>query len=320
MDFAGSQSIVTDKSRFVPSFFMLKSYHRVVRKWKVKCLRRGEFDIDRITIVATDPLGRSTYSLPVVSHSPLTVLPRPLDPDEYLLQPSGLTGEVIVPRKLVSDPFLVSGVREYTQYDSANRIHWSATAREGRIMVRNNDYTSDQNVTLILNMQTRADEGRKLVDEEDIEHGILVAATYLDAAVPLGIPVRLLANGGMPNDQALSTGNGSGREHTLDLLRVLARLEVHKSENLLTYLDTVVSDILATDIVIITAYVEEGMFAFARQRALKGVHVRFLLTRPQDAESLPDDCDFVQFTIHDRNYKEQIYAQHETDHSLHKEV
>ena len=188
LDFAGSQSIVTDKSRFVPSFFMLKSYHRVVRKWKVKCLRRGEFDIDRITIVATDPLGRSTYSLPVVSHSPLTVLPRPLDPDEYLLQPSGLTGEVIVPRKLVSDPFLVSGVREYTQYDSANRIHWSATAREGRIMVRNNDYTSDQNVTLILNMQTRADEGRKLVDEEDIEHGILVAATYLDAAVPLGTP------------------------------------------------------------------------------------------------------------------------------------
>ena len=58
LDFAGSQSLVTEDSRFVPSFFMMKSRHRVVRRWKVKCLKRGEYHLDTVVLIATGPSGQ----------------------------------------------------------------------------------------------------------------------------------------------------------------------------------------------------------------------------------------------------------------------
>ena len=121
LDYAGSQSVVTDQTRFVPSFFVLKSHHRVVRRWKVKCLRRGVFGVGKITIVATDLLGRESLSMPVSVRAEVTVLPKPLDSEVLALTPSGLNGETVVRRRLVTDPFFVSGVREYTRFDSANR-------------------------------------------------------------------------------------------------------------------------------------------------------------------------------------------------------
>lgn len=35
LEFADPQSIITDTSRFVPSFFMLKGYQKITRKWHV---------------------------------------------------------------------------------------------------------------------------------------------------------------------------------------------------------------------------------------------------------------------------------------------
>ena len=134
LEYAGSQSTVTDQTRFVPSFFVLKSHHRVVRRWRVKCLRRGVFGVGKIIVVATDLFGRETLSMPVPVHAEVTVLPKPLETEAAALTPSGLCGETVVRRRLIADPFYVSGVREYTPFDSANRIHWPATARAGRIM------------------------------------------------------------------------------------------------------------------------------------------------------------------------------------------
>ena len=48
LSFAGAQSGVTGETRFVPSFFSVKGYSRVTRRWKVKCLKRGEFSIEQV--------------------------------------------------------------------------------------------------------------------------------------------------------------------------------------------------------------------------------------------------------------------------------
>lgn len=295
LDYAGSQSVVTDQTRFVPSFFVLKSHHRVVRRWKVKCLRRGVFGVGKITIVATDLLGRESLSMPVSVRAEVTVLPKPLDSEALALTPSGLNGETVVRRRLITDPFYVSGVREYTRFDSANRIHWPATAREGRMMVRNNDCTSHQTVAVILNMQTRRDEARVRYDEGDIEQGIRAAATCLEQAAQQGILMRLLANGGMPGKEATVTRQGSGEDFFFDELRVLARLENEKSENLMPFLASLNRETLATDVYLITAYWENEMADFARRQAFAGVQVHFILTRPLDGAELPEDCTASYF-------------------------
>lgn len=295
LDYAGSQSVVTDQTRFVPSFFVLKSHHRIVRRWKVKCLRRGVFGVGKITIVATDLFGRESLSMPVAVRAEVTVLPKPLDSETVSLTPSGLNGETVVRRRLITDPFYVSGVREYTRFDSANRIHWPATARAGKMMVRNNDCTSDQTVAVILNMQTRRDEARARHDEEDIEQGIRASAACLAQAAEQGIPMRLLANGGMPGKAPTVTRQGSGENFFFDELRVLARMENEKSENLMPFLASLSRETLATDVYLITAYWDDEMAEFARGQAFADVQVHFILTRPLDGAELPGDCSISYF-------------------------
>lgn len=57
LEFADSQSLVTEETRFVPSFFMMKPHHKVTRRWKVRCLKRGIYDLKKVVLVTTDLLG-----------------------------------------------------------------------------------------------------------------------------------------------------------------------------------------------------------------------------------------------------------------------
>ena len=50
LEYAGSQSEVVGDRRYVPSFFTLKSYQKVSRTWKVRCLKRGVFEIRRVRL------------------------------------------------------------------------------------------------------------------------------------------------------------------------------------------------------------------------------------------------------------------------------
>ena len=291
--FAGSQSTIAGDTRFVPSFFVLRGHHRVVRSWKVRCLRRGVYHIDKTVIVTTDLLGRRTFSLPVRLHAQLTVLPRPRALEECVVSPQSLSGARVVPRRLFTDPFFVNGVRPYTPWDSANRIHWTATAKAGEIMVRSNDSTSDQTVAVLLNMQTRADEGAAIRDAEDVERGIRAAASVIAETARTGFPVQFWANGGGADGESTTTGCGAGEEFALDLLRVLAQLHVTKSENFARYADQVRGRILSTDMVLITAYVDDALAEFVRERQEAGVHVQLLLLRVADAA--PEGCDCAQY-------------------------
>ena len=62
LEFADTESSLTDETRFVPSFFMLKGYQKITRRWKVTCARRGELRVRSISLVSSDLLGLRTLS------------------------------------------------------------------------------------------------------------------------------------------------------------------------------------------------------------------------------------------------------------------
>ena len=303
--FAGSQSIVAGATRYVPSFFVLRGRHRVIRRWKVQCTRRGVYLIDKTVLVTTDLLGLDTFSLPVQLHARLTVLPRPQPPEDVLLTPSGLTGDTLVRRRLLTDPFSVSGVRAYLPGDPANRIHWPATAKSDQIMIRNQDATSDQSVTILLNMQTRPDEGASLTDRDDVEQGIRAAATAIAETAGRGFPTQLIANGGGADGTQTATGRGAGEAFAVDLLRVLAQLAMRKSENFASYTDRLRSAVDSTDLIVISPYLDDIIVRFARAQQQCGVQVRLLMTRPLDADEVPGDIPTTVFLTHGTETEER---------------
>ncbi|MCI8600997.1 MAG: DUF58 domain-containing protein [Oscillospiraceae bacterium] len=279
LDFAGAQSVVTDQTRFVPSFFMVKGRQRLVRRWKLTCLKRGEFSISQVTLVSTDLLGYTALSQAGEAGARLLVLPRPIGDDELAVSPRYLTGDIMVRRQLVPDPFYISGVREYTGREPVNMIHWNATAREQQLMVFQNDFTSRQSVTVVLNMQSREFEQHEVTDRYGIENAIRVCAALFDGTLATGMPLRFMANGTMTSGgrDPIVTGEYWGREHVESLLQILARLQLHSTEDFGVYLQNIYSSVSSTDMLIVTAYLNEAIVDFAVRKQAAGTSVRVLM-------------------------------------------
>ncbi len=296
LDFAGSQSLVTEDSRFVPSFFMMKSRHRVVRRWKVKCLKRGKYHLDTVVLIATDLLGSVAPSISVEPHAKLTVLPRPVDMELGFQKVRSDSGPVTVRRHLLPDPFLIAGVREYDPRQSANRIHWMATARTGKLMVHRNEYSADQTLAVILNVQSREFEHTRPMHSERVEEAIRACAGFLDDTLASGIPSALMANASLTDGrEPLATGFAWGREHVWELLHLLARLPLENTREFSEYLRSDCAKIHPSDLVLVTPYLCDGILEYALLRQAEGIRVKLVCTSPGLPENLPDSLEIFQF-------------------------
>ncbi len=310
LEIAEKTATINESVRTISSFFVMKSYRKVERRWKIKTCRRGSFKIQNITLVSTDLLGNVALSQPIPVNLELTVLPRPLNLDEIYLSPRYTSGELVVKRHLLEDPFYIAGVREYTGREPINRIHWNATAKEQKFMVYNNECTSRQSVTVLLNMQSRADEHHSIIERDKIENAIRCAAAVFESTMDNQTPLRFMSNGTMTEDtehnagkfavkeenkpQDILTAEYWGEEHVLHLLRILSKLQDYSVSDFSAWLENNQDNMGSTDLVIVSCYINDEIADFARIKSANGVHVRiFLLNK---AEDLPADLEIYDIT------------------------
>lgn len=279
LDFAGTCSVITQDNRRVTSSFTIKSYQKTTRRWTLNCLKRGVFTTENVTLVSGDLLNLRVVSVPVAVNAQLMVYPEIVDIDEMFAPVSLLQSDITVNRWIVDDPFIVSGAREYMPGDSMSRIHWPATAAAGNIMVKNNDFTSERSLTVLLNMQSKLYEYSDTINKEIVETGIKVAATLFDRSLKEGMPVSLGTNGCITSGErhAIFTKAASDKEHIQELLRILAKLLMKNVRDFEAMLDDIIPALNNTDAVIITAYLSRRICEQADIIAGKGNSVRILL-------------------------------------------
>lgn len=314
LEFAGSQSIVTYNTRFVPSFFLVKSYQKVTRRWKVKCLKRGVFPIESVILVSTDLLGQKVVSQKADISACVTVLPQTVDLDQMFVSARYLQGDNPVRNQLIPDPFYVSGVREYQPSDPMKNIHWNATAKLGRIMIRNMEYTTRQSITVVLNMQSRQFEQGEAIDQERMEQCIRVAATLLEETLENSIPVSLASNASLEgkDKETFESSQNFGREHILELLHTLANFPKGSSLDFPSYLGARGEIFPSTDIQIVTPYLCDEIYDYARAAIREDKRVTIFLVGFPSA-NMPDD---IEINI----LKELAVLKDETDDGFQKEA
>ncbi len=288
LEYAGFQAEMRGEVRFVPSFFAVKGYQKISRTWKVKCLKRGVFEIRRVDLVCSDLIGLSAFSHTALTHARLTVLPRPLEDDQLISRPQYLNGEVVVRRQLLDDPFFIAGVQEYTGLEPMNRIHWAATAREGKLMVRKNQYTSRKNLSILLNTRPRPGKSGRMDGDSDLENCIRFCAYLFGAAADADTPFRFLCNGtDGDTEKAVSTAESWGTAFALEQCRTLSRLLADQTKPLDLFLQEDVPPLSSAEWILVSTYVDEQIKDFAREKAKSGarvsVFVRGLLL-PSDFE------------------------------------
>ena len=218
-------------------------------------------------------------------------MPGTVDLDGMFISSRYLQGDTVVRRQLVTDPFRISGVREYSPSDPMKSIHWLSSAKEGRLMVKNEEYTTRQSLTVVLNMQSIRYEKFQVVENERIENCIRVAATLLENTLESNMPVRLMANYSDRKEghDCLDSGESWGQWHVTEQFRTLARMAMTSSLDFESYLTLYAPEMNSTDVAVVTAYLDGFVYDFARAKALDGINVTiYALSIP--SEPIPDDC------------------------------
>ena len=90
------------------------------------------------------------------------VVPKP-DVNDML---GGFLGEISARRYILEDPVLAIGAREYTGREPMKNISWNHSARLGRLMVRQFDYTIEPSVSVMLdiNASPEAENASELIE------------------------------------------------------------------------------------------------------------------------------------------------------------
>lgn len=284
------ESVVTGETRFISSIFMLKSYHKIRRSWKVKCLKRGVFTIDKTILVSSDLFGTMNTSMPVQLNARVRVLPAPLPADSISRNSvSYICGNVFTKRQIISDPFFYNGIHEYIDGDNLRRICWKATAPADELMIYNNDYTLNKSCAVILNCQSSEVDFGDPVDVMALEICIKVAASLLKFCADSGVPMTLLSNGQISeNSGNIISDTATGGEQLLSCLRLLAELRFDAAESFGAFLNGTCKAATGTEIYVITPYIDEHTVSFAEFQ--KGVTI---LTTGEIPEYMPAHINAV---------------------------
>ena len=119
---------------------------------ETRCVRRGRYRLGPLTLRSGDPLGLFPARLSVPESREVIVYPATLDLRDVAMPSGTLAGGSALERRTPIVTPSVAGVRDYTPGDSFNRISWSATARFGRLMVKEFDLDPTADVWLVLDL------------------------------------------------------------------------------------------------------------------------------------------------------------------------
>ena len=199
----------------------LAANQEVEHSYNLRCARRGVYRIGPLVAVAADPLGLSRRERVIAEPFELLVHPR-----VEIVSDRPLTRQFEDPpiRPPVSKPWPSGlefyGMREYAPGDDLRRIVWRATARTGKVMVREAEQGITDRITLIIDTDRGVHSHEGPGFSESFEAGARVAASLGVRHLREGYEVRCETNGG-PLTRPL---RGAGSQ--LMLLDGLARMQM----------------------------------------------------------------------------------------------
>lgn len=257
----GQSNILDHDGSWHKSLFSLMPFMRVTRSHRIVCSTRGYYPLHSVALTATDLFGissRGSAAWPV--ETALVVYPVPIDPDESTLPCHGFFGDVTVRRWLISDPFLISGVREYQSGDPMKTINWKASAKKGDWMVNQPDYTANTRLMLILNVESSETQWGASSGSALVETGIRLAAGIVRYAVSNGLEVGFATNGHVAGDksQPATVPSGSGEQQLYTVWETLATLVTERASSFVALLQDISRQQMPeTDYLILTAFTDE---------------------------------------------------------------
>jgi uncharacterized protein (DUF58 family) len=222
-------------------------------RYALETQRRGYYQLGPTLLETGDLLGLHRSFRIANQPDYITVLPKLVVLEGFEVSSRRPMGDLKVEDRVLEDPTLLSGLREYRSGDPMNRVHWKATARTGTLHTRVFQPTCVQGAMLLLDMHESTNETRNEPVRSDL--AVTAAASISHWLYQNAEPFGLISNGrdaaermrelnkrSLYNDRSSAIANiemksqnnrlspivlGASRtpEHFAQLHRMLARLE-----------------------------------------------------------------------------------------------
>jgi uncharacterized protein (DUF58 family) len=208
--------------------FSLGSREKRQFEYTLYCNRRGYYPVGPLTMRTGDLLGVARRVQLQIAPEHIIVYPRvvPL----YALGLPTRSPQAVLPARapLFEDPARVMGVRDYQRGDSPRRIHWTATASAGRLLVKRYQPAIARETMICLDL-SQENYGRRQ-QYTATELAIVVAASLANhIVVQEGLPTGLTTEAWDPLSDARThfyLPPRSERAHLMNVLEVLARVQI----------------------------------------------------------------------------------------------
>ena len=176
--------------------------------------RRGVYRNGRCFIETGDFLGFQAKVKSIDITSDIVVMPKKSE-NEYVVKTlGGFLGDISVRRFIIEDPILNIGYRDYTGREPMKDISWNQSAKANKLMVKNNDYTVDTNVAVVLHMENN--------HEAQMEDCLEILRTVCEELEAKRIPYEFLSDGDLGN-----VNEGYGTRHLNYLMNKAGRSKLH---------------------------------------------------------------------------------------------
>ena len=259
--FGRRENLDVNGTMYHQSLFTVMPFQRITRRHRVTFLHRGAYDIGNAALTAGDVTGVNTCTREQHMSVPVLVYPKLLDQSELPTPLTRLTGEWALRRQLLSDPFLVNGIRTYQPGDNVRDIHWPASARMGETQIRLHDPSAQARLMVLINGQLSDSQWDNLMDYEQamVEREISMAATLCVHALRAGLTAGFATN--MPLGESrdctvMLPSGGTAREE--ELLTAFAHLRILRLVSFNAFLGSL-TELSGMDIVVLSTYESEMM-------------------------------------------------------------
>ncbi len=281
---------------------------RAAVEWDTRtiCVRRGRYHLGPIELRSGDPLGIFTSRLAYPETPEVIVYPAVVDLHEAGIPEGALAGGMALERRTFQATPNVAGVREYTPGDAFNRISWSATARTGRLMIKEFDLDPTADVWIVLDLDRSPHRmATRPVNWVPDERGQWPAEAWLDSTEEYAVTVaaslarRFLQEG--RNVGLIASGSHletiSADRSDRQLMKMLESLAVVRADGTLSLAELLVAEGRRFGrydfVMVITPALDERWVAALIEIAQRGVQVAVVLVEPETFAQEPSSLLIV---------------------------
>ena len=266
LSFGTKDDLTISSGLYHRSIFFMGPYRKITRTHNVSCLQRGRCILKSVAFSAGTGLGLTEIKKDYALNTQISIYPKLLSFDDIPKLSKQLLGDIIVKRWIAPDPFLINGIRSYTQGDNLRDVHWGATAKTGELKMKTKDFSASPSLLVLLNTEISEKQWDAVTEREEgiIEYGISLAATMLVWAMRNGLKAGFGTNGYLTCDDEdegpVYIPQDGGAGGIKNMLEVMSRIVIARKLTFFTYIDTLIEKkVRNLDIVILSAYMSSRL-------------------------------------------------------------